>query len=1068
MASSNTAEGSPIVDLAAAADACRQAPRAPAEDFSIETEGYVRYSAATHRSGCLGTPRRCQCHPTTLASGPSNVAFFGGSGGSGGSQPSLGRSRQQQCVPTRRHADRSAGIQDGTPPSSDSEPAPSSDTNLEALFRSDDAEEVDPGSEAATGNGDSSPTDVSEHPTSGDATDATQVDSRGGTPSQSSGAGSGSGGRLVSPLRGLVVNGKKFAYRETKQGDESTTTKTKTVKTPIEKDELMAKFRAYLKQLRDLTTCINVHNNKTTCTCMHVLRDKADDVLDRIIDALLSYQKLDAKGKKVHEMEKFQFAAAMSDPNWGPKKGVQRNFILPVYIDVAKFNETETTNELRALFGHKICVWAWASLLNIGQDRYRALSKCAANLEIPNHGNTGNSNRTKPLGDALESIDERLQWMANNFACPFATKVVRDVAGMVTHRNAETAEAVQPVFLPPNTSMRETYLSWVAARGMDPVKTCKHRQKFRKKDEWMLRDGFYGTQAEVESAQREIDEARQAILELGPGVQPVRGVAELAKKDDAQLAKPVVTWQTFRLRWRTNFSWLKVRPRGEDTCGQCMSIKNRLRYLVNKREKAMRRLDRLNETDDAAAAEKSRLSDKLIEFFKGDCPETESASEFAAQSEAVDAEPDPPSPEELANLVNEINVEVKKAELHVAMHEAQRKQAKEFIALAVEQEKNNVPHEDRTHVRTFDMSQNAQIPHLGADQEGDFYYMSPKTEFIFGICNNGKKFMNVYIWGEESANRGADNIVSCLFWDLVRDGIINGKKVKKIVFIADNCPGQNKNYCVIHFCSWLIEAGWADEVELLFLIKGHTKNECDVKFNILKKGTRGRNIFTQKGLDAAFTRGNEEHIDLKRVPSDRWRGFTSGLHKLYRQPKAGNLLQNHNFVFGGEDNVNKTSYTRQLYQGSIKVPFDLHTTARMTRHMAGEMRANYVTGLYDSLDILPPPGLSSIKEHDLGNKVSRVVPEAFKSHYPKPSRRMAMGIIRPTRPAASAVRSPRSGLHSTSLGGRCCRPLARTRTGGRARRARKVPQDFSRYALRLFERLTTSSEITCPLSLPPM
>lgn len=53
--------------------------------------------------------------------------------------------------------------------------------------------------------------------------------------------------------------------------------------------------------------------------------------------------------------------------------------------------------------------------------------------------------------------------------------------------------------------------------------------------------------------------------------------------------------------------------------------------------------------------------------------------------------------------------------------------------------------------------------------------------------------------------------------------------------------------------------------------------------------------------------------------------------------------------------------------------------------MAGEMRANYVTGLYDSLDILPPPGLSSIKEHDLGNKVSRVVPEAFKSHYPKPS-----------------------------------------------------------------------------------
>ena len=73
-----------------------------------------------------------------------------------------------------------------------------------------------------------------------------------------------------------------------------------------------------------------------------------------------------------------------------------------------------------------------------------------------------------------------------------------------------------------------------------------------------------------------------------------------------------------------------------------------------------------------------------------------------------------------------------------------------------------------------------------------------------------------------------------------RVGIIGGEGVKRLVIIADNCPGQNKNNCVFKFCCWLVEAGWAKEVVMMFLIKGHTKNECDSKFNSLKKGRDGR------------------------------------------------------------------------------------------------------------------------------------------------------------------------------------------------------------------------------------
>ena len=35
----------------------------------------------------------------------------------------------------------------------------------------------------------------------------------------------------------------------------------------------------------------------------------------------------------------------------------------------------------------------------------------------------------------------------------------------------------------------------------------------------------------------------------------------------------------------------------------------------------------------------------------------------------------------------------------------------------------------------------------------------------------------------------------------------------------------------------------------MFLVKGHTTYKCDSKFNSLKGGTRGVNIYTERGFD---------------------------------------------------------------------------------------------------------------------------------------------------------------------------------------------------------------------------
>jgi hypothetical protein len=156
------------------------------------------------------------------------------------------------------------------------------------------------------------------------------------------------------------------------------------------------------------------------------------------------------------------------------------------------------------------------------------------------------------------------------------------------------------------------------------------------------------------------------------------------------------------------------------------------------------------------------MAAELENLLTGDCPETKAAPADMNEEETGGL------PKELASLVASINVEIEKANLHVLMHTAQRADAKRWIKEAENDEKNNKPMIEKTVTLTIEMSQNGTVPSLSGDQCGDFYYLSPLTQYIFGICINAKRFMDVYIWSESTTNRGADNIVSCLYWDLQR------------------------------------------------------------------------------------------------------------------------------------------------------------------------------------------------------------------------------------------------------------------------------------------------------------
>ena len=104
-----------------------------------------------------------------------------------------------------------------------------------------------------------------------------------------------------------------------------------------------------------------------------------------------------------------------------------------------------------------------------------------AKMEMPKQKNIGNMNRRKSIMSSFSSMRRKLTWAQENLSCPFATKLVRDIAGVMTLRNNGADDEDAPVFLPPNTTMRGMWLDWVRERGWDPVQTCKNRQIYKSK-----------------------------------------------------------------------------------------------------------------------------------------------------------------------------------------------------------------------------------------------------------------------------------------------------------------------------------------------------------------------------------------------------------------------------------------------------------------------------------------------------------------------------------------------------------------------------------------------------------
>ena len=262
----------------------------------------------------------------------------------------------------------------------------------------------------------------------------------------------------------------------------------------------------------------------------------------------------------------------------------------------------------------------------------------------------------------------------------------------------------------------------------------------------------------------------------------------------------------------------------------------------------------------------------------------------------------------------------------------------------------------------MDMGQNVPYPSLSTEQAGKTYYMSPLVGNILGIVDNSTDHLTAYVWKEGDANRGMNNIVSCLH-QYLKKLLIFDHVCSDLVIVVDNCGGQNKNKCILRYLIWLVEAGFIDHVKLIFLVAGHTKNKCDRMFNLLKNDYHKVDVFSFKQLLAVLDRN--DFVTVIHMVMNLFLDFNSWLHQYYTSPRTDTINRFHEFHVNSS---NPTVMKRYLYGDVMSEPYEQDFLPRsFPKKLKTKIRRNRLklSTMEKNLKRLIPPGIRPIKQVEM-------------------------------------------------------------------------------------------------------
>ncbi|CAC5414853.1 unnamed protein product [Mytilus coruscus] len=126
-----------------------------------------------------------------------------------------------------------------------------------------------------------------------------------------------------------------------------------------------------------------------------------------------------------------------------------------------------------------------------------------------------------------------------------------------------------------------------------------------------------------------------------------------------------------------------------------------------------------------------------------------------------------------------------------------------------------------TFVATFDLQAVLQTPCSLVSQ---IYYMRKLNCYNLSIYNLGTKNATCYLWSEVEEKRGACEITTCLYLQMLS----LTPNIKNVTLYSDACAGQNRNqFTVTGLMHAVINLPNIEIIDHKFLESGHTQMECD-------------------------------------------------------------------------------------------------------------------------------------------------------------------------------------------------------------------------------------------------
>ena len=166
------------------------------------------------------------------------------------------------------------------------------------------------------------------------------------------------------------------------------------------------------------------------------------------------------------------------------------------------------------------------------------------------------------------------------------------------------------------------------------------------------------------------------------------------------------------------------------------------------------------------------------------------------------------------------NLSLKEFEIHI-------QKINEFKIL-----RQNLFNNNNTLCISFDYSANKPFPKLNCNKG---FYSRAMFLYLFNVFIHKFNYNFIFHSIEGQYIKGSNSVCSYLYYviDWLRFNI-NFDNFDTLVFISDNCGGQNKNINFIHFCQY-ISLLLDIKVIHIFPIVGHTYSICDTHFGSIGK-----------------------------------------------------------------------------------------------------------------------------------------------------------------------------------------------------------------------------------------